>query len=75
MIYTDGVHVVADSLEELHAWAKRVGIGRHRFHGMRRRHPHYDVTPKMVNNMLTREALACGRQELLERSKAMLRSR
>jgi len=46
VILTDGVHLVSDqSLEELHAFAARIGLTRRRFHGVRRRppHPHYDL--------------------------------
>lgn len=43
MIYTDGVHLVADSLDELHKYAVKMGIKKHWFHGTRKGHPHYDI--------------------------------
>lgn len=44
MIYTDGIHMMSDeSLEELHEFAKKIGLKRHRFHN-HPRHPHYDLT-------------------------------
>lgn len=43
MIYTDGIHLVADSLEELHMFAKKIGIGKNRYHGFKKGHPHYDL--------------------------------
>ena len=43
MTYTDGIHLVADSLEELHEFASSIGIKRCWFHGMRKGHPHYDL--------------------------------
>jgi len=52
MIYTDGVHLVADTLSELHNAAKYIGCGRHRFHGMRKGHPHYDITKQQYCRML-----------------------
>lgn len=45
MILTDGIHVTSDhSLEELHAFAKEEGFPRGRFHGLRKDHPHYDLS-------------------------------
>jgi hypothetical protein len=48
-VYTDGIHLVADSLEELHAFAMRLGLRRGWFHNRRDRkrpHPHYDVVSR-----------------------------
>jgi len=46
MTYTDGVHLVADSLEELHRFARSLGLKACWFQakGRARRHPHYDLT-------------------------------
>lgn len=45
MIYTDGVHLVSTDLEELHVFAKKIGLKRCWFQGTRRhRFPHYDLT-------------------------------
>lgn len=41
MIYTDGVHIIGETLEELHAFAVLVGIKRCWFH-KHRSHSHYD---------------------------------
>ena len=43
MIYTDGVHLVGDTLQELHIFARSVGLKREWFQE-HRRHPHYDIT-------------------------------
>ena len=43
MIYSDNVHLVADSLPELHAFAEKIGLHRCYFEGVRKRHPHYDL--------------------------------
>lgn len=48
MVYSDGVHVVADSLGELHRFAAGVRIPGSWFHGVRKGHPHYDI-PKGIN--------------------------
>lgn len=51
MIYTDGIHIVADSLKELHNFAKRHHIPKRYFHGVRKGHPHYD-NPKWKTKVL-----------------------
>lgn len=43
MIYFDGVHLVADTLNELHSFAEYIGLKRCWFQTALR-HPHYDVT-------------------------------
>lgn len=42
MTYTDGTHLVADTLEELHEFARRIGLKREWFQG-HSDHPHYDT--------------------------------
>lgn len=42
MIYTDGIHLIGDSLEELHEFAKSIGLGKHWFDA-NPKHPHYDL--------------------------------
>jgi hypothetical protein len=70
MIYTDGIHMVADSLEELHEFATRIGLKRIYFHGVRKGHPHYDlVTKKSKKAALEGGAVEVNRREILERSK------
>lgn len=43
MVYSDGVHIVADTIEELHEYCASVGIKRCWFEGVRKGHPHYDL--------------------------------
>lgn len=43
MTYTDGRHLVADSLKELHEFAQKMGLKREWFQD-HPRHPHYDIT-------------------------------
>lgn len=43
MVYTDGTHMVADSLNELHYFASSIGLNRCWFSGTRKGHPHYDL--------------------------------
>jgi len=46
MIYTDYAHLFADSLEELHIFAKKIGLKRHWFQN--KKYPHYDLTTKRM---------------------------
>lgn len=53
MIYTDNIHLIADSIEELHGFAVKIGLKRCWFHNPRRKstgssknHPHYDLVNK-----------------------------
>lgn len=48
MIYTDYIHVIADSLPELHEFAKELDIKRCWFEGMSKGHPHYDIPKKKL---------------------------
>ncbi len=45
MVYSDGVHLVADTLEELHAFAQTMELQREWFQD-HPRHPHYDLTTR-----------------------------
>jgi hypothetical protein len=47
MVYTDGVHLVADTLKELHSFARSLGFKREWFQD-HHSHPHYDLTTKRV---------------------------
>ena len=59
MILTDGVHLVSDESEdELHRFARKVGLTRRRFHGKRKGHPHYDLTGEWTRA----KALGAGAQ-------------
>lgn len=42
MVYTDGVHLIADSIDELHEFAHDIGLKRCWFQN--HRHKHYDLT-------------------------------
>jgi len=43
MVYTDDVHLVCKNVDELHAFAKKIGLKR-RWYQHHHRHPHYDLT-------------------------------
>lgn len=71
MIYSDGVHMVADSLEELHEYAKSIGVGRWYFEGTRKGHPHYDI-PKKKRARVLEDAELVSSQLILAISWKML---
>ena len=49
MIYTDGVHLSTDGdIEELHSFAKSIGLKRCWFQP--KSHPHYDLTTERKKN-------------------------
>jgi len=65
-VVTDGVHLAADSLVELHAFAMRLGLRRGWFHNRRDRkrpHPHYEV----VSRGQLKLALVLGAKEVRPR--------
>jgi hypothetical protein len=45
MIYTDGTHLVADTEEELHTFAQKIGLKR-KWYQCPDTHPHYDLTTR-----------------------------
>jgi len=59
MILTDGVHLVSDDSEdELHRFARKIGLTRRRFHGKRKGHAHYDLAGEWTKA----KALGAGAQ-------------
>lgn len=70
MIYTDNIHLVADSLEELHDYAEKIGLGRHRFEGVKKGHPHYDLTQESMW-FLTPDVKTVRPREILRLSKLL----
>ena len=64
MIFTDGVHLISDiSLEELHSYARSVGIKRCWFHSGSN-HPHYDL-PKSMRDRVPLGAKLVGCKEIV----------
>ena len=74
MIYTDKIHLVADSLEELHEFARKIGLKRHFFEGVKKGHPHYDLTNKLILlKVLDSDVRIITDREILRISKALAR--
>jgi len=57
-------HLVADSLDELHVFALRIGLRRSWFQG-RASFPHYDVTTEVRERALHAGAVASGKTQML----------
>lgn len=57
-------HLVADSLDELHAFAARIGLRRSWFQD-RASFPHYDVTTDVRERALRVGAVASGKAQML----------
>jgi len=64
MIWYDGIHMMTDSddLEELHAFAERIGMSRSKFQD-HPTHPHYDVWGARAKRL----TVNCGSKDLLRR--------
>lgn len=72
MIYTDGVHMVADTLEELHDFAQKIGLKRGWFEKART-HPHYDIWSDEIRARAYKHGAVLKRKrEILELSKKLL---
>jgi len=59
-------HLAADSVEELHAFAARIGLKREWFQaGKRGGRPHYDLTARRRADAVRRGAVEAGTAEIL----------
>jgi len=52
MVYTDGVHMIGSSIEELHLFAKQIDLNKCYYRNPRKkRHPHYDLMNDKIRKM------------------------
>lgn len=63
-------HLVADSLDELHAFAARLGLQRSWFQS-KTRYPHYDVTESVRTRALAMGARGADRERIVDCAKKM----
>jgi len=69
MIYSDGVHLMGDSENELHEFAKKVGLKKG-WYQKKRRHSHYDITSKRILKRVINEGVEIwSSKELVLREK------
>jgi hypothetical protein len=59
-------HLMADTLPELHAFAKQIGVARHWFHRTKR-HPHYDLVESERVKAIAAGAEAMSGVEMIRR--------
>lgn len=59
-VYTDGIHLVADTEDELHRFARRIGLRHEWFQA--HRHAHYDLLGQMVSRAVRHGAVRLGRK-------------
>lgn len=72
MIYTDKIHLVADTLTELHDFAKSIGLKRCYYHGVKKGHPHYDLmTISIQEKAINAGAIIVSSKEILITSKKL----
>lgn len=66
MIYTDGIHLVATTLKELHGFAEKIGLHRCYYEGYRKGHPHYDlIKPWMKKTASENGAILVTSKEII----------
>ena len=79
-IYIDGTHMISDvGLDELHEFAKKIGLKRCWFEGVRKKHPHYDLVnakkiplvckvtkKKFIEKSIENGAILVGRKRITE---------
>jgi hypothetical protein len=71
MIFTDGIHLVADNIDELHSFAQSLGLKKEWFQN-NLRHPHYDLTTQRARKRAIKAgARVIGNKELLLKAKKM----
>jgi len=63
-------HMTADSLDELHQFAKDNGVKAHFFH-RGSMYPHYDVTSEQVPGLITAGAVQISSKELVIKAKKL----
>lgn len=69
VVYTDGVHLVADNLDELHRFARGIGLKRIWFQDHKT--PHYDLTTaNKLKTAIEAGAVKKTAREILEMTKA-----
>jgi hypothetical protein len=64
--FTDGVHLVAETLDDLHEFAQAIGLKREWFQD-HPRHPHYDLTTiRAVRRAINRGAVLVSPEIVLQ---------
>jgi hypothetical protein len=59
-------HMVADSIDELHEFAVKIGLKREWFQGENEKNPHYDLSQAKRKKAVDNGAIEIGSKELIE---------
>lgn len=70
MIYTDGIHLVADGIDELHEFASSIGLKREWFQD-KKAHPHYDIFGVIKLQALNSGAVVVDSKKIAEISRGL----
>ena len=70
MVYTDGIHLIADTVEELHTFSASIGLKRCWYSNKRgKHHPHYDLWGKYLKKSLDNGAKLLTTRDLIKHLK------
>lgn len=70
MTYTDGTHLVADTLHELHEFAKKIGLRREKY--LTTPHPQYELTGPVLEIALKSGCERITPNELLKHGRGLV---
>lgn len=74
MVFTDGIHLVASSVERLHAFAESIGLKKSWFQN-HTRHPHYDLMKSKQRLALKAGAVLVSKKTIVEFCRIMYTKR
>ena len=72
MVFTDGTHLVATSIERLHAFAESIGLKKTWFQN-HPRHPHYDIIKSKRKAAVKAGAVLVNKKTIVEFCRIMYR--
>lgn len=65
MIFTDGTHLISTCLDELHTFAKKIGLKRQWFQ-QHDKHPHYDLIGSLKTKAVEYGACVVSSRRIVE---------
>ncbi len=68
MVYTDRIHLMANSIDELHDFAQKIGLKKEWFQN-HPKHPHYDLFGIKINLAIQKGAILLTSKEMIEKQK------
>jgi len=56
MVYTDRIHMIATTVDELHSFANKIGLHKCYYRNpIKKKHPHYDLMTEKIRNKAINE--------------------